>query len=207
MNDLKQSFFAHDNVVLIARNLLGKALFCHSETGIAAGIISETEAYNGIHDKACHAYNNRRTSRTETMFGEPAHAYIYLCYGIHNLFNIVTGPKGNPQAVLVRGIIPWLGCEEMKKRRKISPQHLSFSNGPGKVTRALNISRQMNGVSLLDKQIWLEDRNIEYHDNQILITPRIGVEYAAEDALLPYRFVLKPDIIQSEVYKYSNTHI
>jgi len=200
---LEKSFFAHDNVVEIARNLLGKVLFSSSESGITAGIICETEAYNGIHDKACHAFNNRRTPRTEIMFGSAGHAYIYLCYGMHDLFNIVTGPEGNPQAVLIRGIIPYRGMKIMESRRKLPLTNQAFANGPGKVTIALEINRKLNGISLLEDILWLEDIGVDYVSANIHITPRIGVDYAGSDALLPYRFVLTKEMWKSEISKYS----
>lgn len=178
---LTESFYTRLDVVLIARQLIGKELFVNFNNHLRSGIIIETEAYNGVTDKACHAFNYRRTPRTEIMFGQGGKAYIYLCYGIHSLFNVVTGAAGNPQAVLIRGIA-------VRKPRHI----FRVISGPGKLSKYLGIHYSQSGISLLDrKSIWIENSDYHFDPKKIRVTPRIGVESAGEDALLPYRFILE----------------
>lgn len=186
---LPKSFYRNEDVVETARLLLGKLLITRINGKKTAGIIMETEAYNGAEDRACHAYNYRRTARTEVMYAEGGFAYVYLCYGIHSLFNVVTGAEGNPQAVLIRGILPTVNLKCMEKR--LSRKITSALHGPGLVSKALGIHYSHSGTSLLtpEKIIWIEDHGISFSQKQIKITPRIGVDYAGKDALLPYRFV------------------
>jgi DNA-3-methyladenine glycosylase len=181
---LTRDFYTRGNVVLIAKELLGKQIFCLKNNIVRSGIICETEAYAGATDKASHAYNNRRTKRTETMYKEGGVAYVYLCYGIHHLFNVVTNNANIPDAVLIRGIIPQKSFEQMSNfhRKGI---------GPGKVTSLLSISLQDNGVDLKGDTIWIEDTDILVTEDTIHTSKRIGIEYAEEDALLPYRFQLQ----------------
>lgn len=188
MYKIPLSYYQQQDVVGLAHNLLGKVLCTELDGVLTKGIIVETEAYNGAVDKACHAYGNRRTSRTEIMFEPGGVAYIYLCYGIHHLFNIVTGEKDNPQAVLIRGIAPLEGLDTMLARRKHPPLK-RLAAGPGTVSQALAIHTRHNGISLQGEEIWLEDHGISVPEDEIGIGPRIGVDYAGEDALLPYRFV------------------
>lgn len=187
---LPPAFYLNNDVVMIARDLLGKVLCVADEEGILSGIITETEAYNGIVDKASHAYGGRNTARTSIMFGEGGHAYVYLCYGIHRLFNVVTNKKGIPHAVLIRSIIP-LDQAAVQLKRRNAPHPFKGFDGPGKVTASLNIGLNDNGVTLVGERIWIENRNIEVDSSNVDVTGRIGVEYAGEDALLPYRFVVK----------------
>lgn len=185
---LEKSFYLNEDVVETARQLLGKMIYTGFNGIITAGMIVETEAYNGSSDRACHAFNNRRTARTEVMYAEGGVAYVYLCYGIHSLFNVVIGAEGSPKAVLIRGIVGKINLQKMEERlgRKIH----SPLRGPGLVSKALGIHYSHSGLSLLKKEkIWIEDTGITIPKNQISITPRIGVEYAGKDALLPYRFV------------------
>jgi DNA-3-methyladenine glycosylase len=148
-----------------------------------AGVITETEAYLGIDDRACHAYGGRRTARTEIMYQAGGVAYIYLCYGIHHLFNVVTAEEGTPHAVLIRGLRPLHGIDLMKTRRRAKEP---LCSGPGTVTQALGITTLHNGIPLLGNLLWIEDPGMVF--DQIATTPRIGVDYAKEDAFLPYRF-------------------
>ena len=188
---LKKDFYIRENVVQIANDLLGKILVTKVDGKITSGIIVETEAYNGIYDKACHAYGGRKTDRTKVMYEEGGVSYVYFCYGMHYLFNVVTNKKEVPDAVLIRGIIPLKNKKWIFQR--ISEQSLKNGvlNGPGKVTKALGINKSLNGVSLLGNQIWIEDDGIFIPQNDVLVGPRIGVDYAGEDALLPYRFLVK----------------
>ncbi|MCQ2280625.1 MAG: DNA-3-methyladenine glycosylase [Bacteroidales bacterium] len=190
MKRLQKSYFLQHDVLSISRDLIGKYLFSIREGQIAGGIISEVEAYNGTGDKACHAYGGRRTRRNEMMYHEGGVAYVYLCYGMHALLNFVTNEADIPDAVLIRSIIPTHGEELMLQRthkKQVSPQ---ITCGPGRVTKALGITTEDNGCSLTEDKLWIEDRGLIIPDDKILITPRIGVDYAEEDAKLPYRFLI-----------------
>jgi len=185
------SFYIKDDVVKIARELLGKYLFTHFNGILTGGIITETEAYAGITDKASHAYDDKRTKRTEIMYYKGGTAYVYLCYGIHSLFNIVTNAENIPHAVLIRGIFPTLGEEIILKRVNKKKLSKEVTNGPGKVSKALGIHFSHSGLSLSGDKIWLEDKGIKIAKNEIKITKRIGIDYAGDDVKLPYRFILK----------------
>jgi DNA-3-methyladenine glycosylase len=187
---LPLSFYRQPDVVHIARSLLGKYLFSRIEEKLTGGIIAETEAYAGITDKASHAYNGRRTPRTETMYLPGGFSYVYFSYGMHHLFNVVTNQKDIPHAVLVRGIIPVEGIALMKERRKMSNQN-QLCNGPAKLCQALAITREHNALPLTGNLLWIADDELTIPDEAIEITPRIGIDYAGEDALLPYRFIYR----------------
>ncbi|NVO18202.1 MAG: DNA-3-methyladenine glycosylase [Bacteroidetes bacterium] len=193
--ELSHAFYTRNDVLDIARDLLGKVL-CSSFDGIVtSGIITETEAYAGVTDKASHAYNGRRTQRTEIMFWDGGTAYVYLCYGMHSLFNVVTSLQGIPHAVLVRAIKPLEGIDVMKERTGKKAIGDKEGIGPGKVSKLLGIHFSHSGWSLVEPEnqlygdrIWIEDRMIRVDPSEIVSGPRIGVDYAGEDALLPYRF-------------------
>lgn len=190
---LTTEFYTRKDVVLIARELLGKVLYAFIDNHLTSGIIIETEAYAGINDKASHAYNCRRTNRTEVMYREGGCAYVYLCYGIHSLFNIVTSVQDDPHAVLIRGIIPLQGIDTMKDRLKketVLPRNFV---GPGNVARVMGINVSHTGVNLCpekdEKQIiWINDESNIVPEEEIFASPRIGIDYAGEDARLLYRF-------------------
>lgn len=184
---LPTSFYENPNVVEVAKSLLGKVLCTSFDGVLTSGIIKETEAYCGRDDKACHANNGLRTDRTEVMYGPPGHAYIYLCYGIHHLFNVVTNREGLADAVLIRGIEPLDGINQIKERRGNVGQK-NLTNGPGKLSMALRIHTDMSGVSLIEPPIWIENRSIKVLEEDINATPRIGVDYAGEDAKRDWRF-------------------
>jgi len=184
---LSSDYYLDEDVVTLARSFLGKVLVTHIDNKLTSGIITETEAYAGILDRASHAYGDRNTDRTAPMFREGGIAYVYLIYGMYSLFNIVTSPKGIPHAVLIRGIHPLDGIEFMKKRRNMNSGK-GFSDGPGKLSRALGIHYSDTGLSLQGDRIWIEDRKVEISDGDIIVGPRIRVDYAGKDALLPYRF-------------------
>ena len=191
---LSKPFYTRPDVVQIARDLIGKYLFTQFEEGITGGIIIETEAYEGATDRASHAFGNRRTDRTEVMFAEGGVAYVYLCYGIHSLFNIVTNVKDIPHAVLIRGIHPVEGLDIMLTRAGKDKIVRGFGSGPGKVSKLLGIHYSHSGLDLQGDKIWVEDRGLELA-KQIISGVRIGVDYAGEDALLPYRFRIPEEII------------
>jgi DNA-3-methyladenine glycosylase len=188
---LPLEFYTHGDVLNITRNLLGKYLFTCIDGIVTGGYIVEAEAYNGIVDKASHAYGDRQTNRTKTMYMQGGIAYVYLCYGIHEMFNVVTSVEGQPHAVLIRGIVPTDGIDVMMARRNLSVFKPVITNGPGSVAKALGISRQINANNLTGDVIWIEDRGLSFKDDEIVAAPRIGVDYAKEDALLPYRFYVK----------------
>jgi DNA-3-methyladenine glycosylase len=188
---LPQSYYLNNKVVEISRDLLGKYLFTCIDNLTTGGYIVETEAYNGVIDKASHAFGNRLSPRTKTMYMQGGVAYVYLCYGIHEMFNIVTSVEGQPHAILIRAIQPTDGLDIMIARRNMSTLKPNITSGPGSVAKALGISRNINAFSLQSDTIWIEDRGLTFPDESIAAVPRVGVSYAAEDALLPYRFYVK----------------
>jgi DNA-3-methyladenine glycosylase len=195
---IAKEFYLGDDVVGITRQLIGKYLFAFIDNDVCGGYITEAEAYAGIGDRASHAYGGRHTARTGIMYEEGGVAYIYLCYGVHSMFNIVTNRKGVPDAILIRGLFPVIGIDAMARRTGDSHPSWYMTNGPGKVTRALGIHYSMSGIDITNDEkkagmtrIWLEDKGLHVNDEDILITPRIGVDYAREDAKRMYRFVMK----------------
>ncbi len=183
-------FYRRHDVVLIARELLGKVLCHETEAGITKLMISETEAYAGITDRASHAYNGRRTPRTEVMYRGGGVAYVYLCYGIHHLFNVVTGVEDVPDAVLVRGGQVVSGMEQAAARLGRGILQPADTIGPGRLSKAMGIHTGLSGTSLLSGPCWIEDHGVVVPEADITVTPRIGVDYAGEDALRPFRFVV-----------------
>ena len=176
---------------MIAKELLGKVLVTNINGIYTAAMIVETEAYAGPVDKASHAYGNRRTARTEIMFGKGGTAYVYLCYGIHHLFNVVTNKKDTPHAVLIRGVEPLEGIDYMLARRGKEHLQPSLTAGPGALSVALGIHTRHTGASLSGNEIWIEDRGIKVPAKDIVAATRVGVAYAQQDAYLPYRFSIK----------------
>lgn len=191
MPKLPYSFYQQDNVTDLAVQLLGKQLLTLVDGKLTGGTIVETEAYNGIADKASHAYGGRFTPRTSTMYEAGGVSYVYLCYGIHHLFNVVTGPNGTPHAVLVRGIMPTIGIETMLERRKMGSLAPRITAGPGALAQALAINKSLNAKDLMGEEIWIEDNGISFSPAEIVASPRIGVDYAQDHALLPWRFYVK----------------
>lgn len=187
---LKQSFYERPDVVRIARDLLGKGLFTRINGVVTGGTIVETEAYSWK-ERGCHAYLSRKTDRNAIMFGNGGNSYVYLCYGMHHLFNVVTNTTGVPEAVLVRAIEPTHGIREMELRRGKLANRFHLTSGPGKLTKALGIDRKFNGKSLLQDEIWIEDLSLRVSPTKIAASPRIGIDYAGEDALLPWRFTIR----------------
>lgn len=191
MEKLSLDFYLRNDVIEIAKELLGKILITNFNSNKTAGKIVEVEAYNGVVDKASHAYNDRRTKRTETMFAKGGAAYIYLCYGIHHLFNVVTNKKEVPHAILIRAVEPVSGIDIMIKRTNKKKDDISLTKGPGNLSKALGLSTIHNGVSLTGDEIYIANDGVLVPKSEIIATPRIGVDYAGQDALLPYRFILK----------------
>jgi len=189
-NKLSTNFYRRENVVEVARGLLGKVLCSHVDGHLTKAVITETEAYAGMEDRASHAYAGRRTARTEPMYDEGGIAYVYLCYGIHHLCNVVTGKRDDPQAVLLRAGEALAGLDEMRARRGKAVAGNKLLAGPGSLSQALGIRTGLSGVSLLGDQLWIEDHGFFVADDDIAIGPRIGVDYAGDDAARPYRFLL-----------------
>lgn len=190
-NKLPIEFYQQQDVVTIARALLGKVLVTNFGGELTAARIVETEAYNGIVDKASHAYNDRRTNRTKVMYEPGGRAYVYLCYGLHYLFNVVCNARDVPHAVLIRAAEPLLGIETMLQRTGKAKAAYDLTRGPANVSKALGITVKHTGLSLLEDTLFIADDKTFYAPDQIGATVRIGVDYAAEDALLPYRFIVK----------------
>lgn len=188
---LEAAFYDRASVVRVAKDLVGKILVTELEGQRTTGRIVEVEAYNGVVDRASHAWSGRRTARTEVMFGAGGTAYVYLIYGIHHLFNVVTNKKDVPHAVLVRALEPLEGIPVMLKRMGRERLDHSLTRGPGNVARAMGLRVHHTGLSLLAGAIWIGDDGFRVRRGEMVATPRIGVDYAGEDAALRYRFLLK----------------
>ncbi len=188
---IQNKFYQDEDVVKIARELIGKLLVTNFDNRLTVCRIVETEAYNGIIDRASHAFGGRRTNRTEVMFGNGGVAYVYLCYGIHHLFNVVTNSNNVPHAVLVRAAEPVCGLETMLLRTGKAKPDYTITRGPGNVSKALGIKTLHTGTSLQSNNLFIADDGKRYTELQLISSLRIGVDYAGEDALLPYRFSVK----------------
>lgn len=198
---IPKDFYQNINVTEIAVQLLGKQLFTNINGELTGGIIVETEAYNGITDKASHAYGGRFTDRTKTMYKEGGVSYVYLCYGIHYLFNVVTGPLNCPQAVLIRAIEPLIGLDIMLRRRNMTTFKPAVCSGPGALSKALGITKGLNDEDLGGNEIWIEEVDCDVYSQKVLAAKRIGVDYAQEDALLPWRFYVEGNKFVSRIPK------
>ena len=188
---LKRDFYSRPDVVEISKDLLGKTLNTNINGVLTSGLIVEVEAYCGRDDKACHANNNRRTNRTEIMFQSGGAAYVYLCYGIHYLFNVVTNIQGLADAVLVRAVQPVEGIKVMMERRQMHKVEKRITAGPGALSQALGINKSLYGEMLWGEIIWIEDVGEHIKEEDIIAAKRVGVDYAGEDALRPWRFYIK----------------
>lgn len=191
MKKLELDFYRRKDVLVVARELLGKLLISKKDGITTSGRIVECEAYAGAPDRASHAFGGRRTNRNEVMYGDGGFAYVYLCYGIHHLFNVVTHGKETPHAVLIRSLEPVKGIKDMLVRTGKPIQDHTLTRGPGNVSKALGIHTSDSGTSLVGKTIYLADDGFRFNQHEIFRSPRIGVDYAGRDALLPYRFYIK----------------
>jgi DNA-3-methyladenine glycosylase len=191
MPKLPSSYYQEEDVNQLAVSLLGKQLFTLVEGELTGGTIVETEAYEGITDKASHAYGGRRTDRTKVMYEAGGCSYVYLCYGIHHLFNVVTAGVHTPHAVLIRGLEPTVGLDIMLRRRNMATLKPNLTAGPGALAKALAIDRTLNSKDLTGEEIWIEDNQIRYTPEEIAAVPRVGVAYADDHALLPWRYYVK----------------
>jgi DNA-3-methyladenine glycosylase len=193
---LSRDFYTRTDVLMVAGELLGQVLVVRTRNGARlSGTIVETEAYRGPEDRACHAYGGRRTTRTETMYRQGGTAYVYLVYGLHHQFNVVTNVEGVPHAVLVRAVAPFEGLELMRRRRPGRPDD-DLASGPGKLCRALGIDRRLDGADLLGDRVWVEAGRDRVTPAAIVVGPRVGIDYAGEWAHKPWRFQLKAALVR-----------
>jgi DNA-3-methyladenine glycosylase len=191
---LPWSFYLRDDVVQISKDLIGKYLVTDFLDGKTVGRIVETEAYQGPEDRASHAFANRNTQRTHIMYYPGGHAYVYLCYGIHQMFNVVTGPQGTPHAVLIRAVEPVFNTQLMLERKGMKQLKPALGAGPGNVGKALGLHTSYSGYSLIEPAatIWIEEPLENIPDDQIIASTRVGIAYDGEDwAARPWRFRLK----------------
>jgi DNA-3-methyladenine glycosylase len=191
LKKLDQSFYNRKDVVQIAKELLGKILITQFDGIRSSGRIVETEAYAGVEDRASHAFGGRRTVRSEHLYGAPGTVYVYISYGMHHLFNVITNKKDIPHGVLIRALDPLEGVEHMLSRTGKPTADYTLTKGPGNLARALGVSKIHSGGNVFSDEIFIADDGLRYKKNQIVVTKRIGVEGAREDAELPYRFIVK----------------
>ena len=191
MTKLPLEFYKRENVLQVANDLIGKLLVTKWNGIITSGRIVEVEAYEGIIDRASHAYGGRRTKRNEIMYGEGGKAYVYLCYGIHHLFNVVTHSSETPHAILIRALEPVKGIATMLERTGKAKADQTLTRGPGNVSKALGIHTMHSGYSLLSNELYLADDAFTYPKKQVMRSARIGVDYAGPHALWPYRIYVK----------------
>ncbi len=191
MKKIPLSFYSRKDVIQIAKDLIGKIIVTNFNGSITSGRIVETEAYVAIIDKASHSFGGKRTARNEHMYAAAGTAYVYICYGLHQMMNIVTNDKNIPDAVLIRAVEPLRGIDTMLKRTGKKALDKTLTRGPGNVGKALGIFKHHSGDSLSGNNIYLMDDYSKISEDQIGTSARIGVEGAGSDALLPYRFYLK----------------
>lgn len=192
---LNREFYNRDST-MVAEELLGKVLVVKYDNAVCKGKIVEVEAYMGPMDKAAHSYNNRRTKRTEIMYGKPGFSYVYFIYGLYYCMNVVTREEGIPQAVLIRGVEPLAGFNEMSFRRfkksyddLTNKEKINITNGPSKLCSAMGIGREFNALDLLGDTIYIEEGEKESFN--IVTAKRIGIDYAEEAKDYLWRFYIK----------------
>ncbi|MEO7801805.1 MAG: DNA-3-methyladenine glycosylase [Ginsengibacter sp.] len=191
MKKLTHDFYNRKDVVQIAKELVGKIAVTKFNDQLTSGRIVETEAYVALVDKASHSFLGRRTSRNEHMYSPAGTAYVYICYGMHQMLNVVTNDEGVPDAILIRAVEPIEGIKVMLQRTGKLHANYTLTKGPGNVGKALGIFKQHSGLLLLDDLLFITDDDKKYRDDEIGISPRIGINGAGPDALLPYRFYVK----------------
>ncbi len=187
---LPRAFYSRKDTPAVARELLGKILVVQGPEGRVSGMIVETEAYLGVEDRAAHSFGGRRTQRTEVMYGEPGHAYVFFVYGMYDQFNCVTGPAERPHAILIRAVEPVEGIDVMRSRRPKARRDHDLTSGPGKLCMAMAIDRSFNGEDLLSDRVFIEDHQ-KVLKKDIAVGKRIGVDYAGKDAELPLRYWIR----------------
>ena len=188
---LPLKFYQQEDVVSVARQLLGKYVYSHIDGKITGGIIVETEAYQGPEDRGSHAYNDKRTARNQMMYQAGGLVYMYICYGIHDMLNIVTGREEMSHAVLIRAIEPLTGLEAMRIRRNIFDLDKRLCQGPGALSKALGLTKLHNGFDLGGDVIWLEDKGLIYSENDVIASPRVGMNFDGPYKTIPWRFYVK----------------
>ncbi len=190
-NKLPVEFYQQDDVVSIARQLLGKHVYSLIDGSLTGGIIVETEAYRGPDDRGSHAYNDKRTPRNEMMYSAGGVAYMYICYGIHDMLNIVTGAHGISHAALIRAIEPIEGLDIMRARRGIFNQDRRLCQGPGALAKALGLTKLHNGADLQGDDVWLTDEGITYSDDEVIASARVGMNFDGPYKTIPWRFYVR----------------
>lgn len=188
---LPVTFYQSDDVVSLSAKLLGKHLFTRVDGQLTGGIIVETEAYRGPEDRGSHAYNHRRTARNETMYAQGGVVYMYICYGIHDMLNIVTGEEGNSHAILIRAAEPTVGLDTMRLRRGLENDDKRLCKGPGALAKAFGLKKIHNGFSLDGNEIWIEDKGNVIASEDIVARPRIGLNIEEPYRSIPWRFYIK----------------
>ena len=191
MKKLSLSFYQRKDVVTIAKDLIGKIVVTNIDGKITSGRIVETEAYVAHIDKASHAYKGKRTLRNEAMYAAAGTVYVYICYGLHNMLNIVTNDINVPDAILIRALEPIDGIDTMLERTNKKILDNTLTKGPGNVAKAMGVSKNISGLLLGKEQINILKNNFIIPEKEIGMSKRIGIDNAGEDALLPYRFYLK----------------
>ena len=197
---LSHEFFTRPDTVQIAKDLLGKLLVVPTADGNrVSGMIVETEAYMGVEDRAAHSHGGRRTPRNEITYAAGGHVYVFFVYGMYYQLNFVTGLIDHPHVVLIRAIEPTEGIEIMRERRG-EMKDANLTSGPGKLCIAFGIDRRLNGENLSGEKIWVEDHRA-FSTKQIAVGPRVGIDYAGEDADKPWRFWVKENLYVSKLQK------
>jgi len=185
---LAPEIYLRDPFEIAQKHLLGSYLCSNIDGVLTAGMITELEVYIGASDRACHAYPDKRTPRTVTMFKTGGCAYVFFVYGMYNQFNVVVSPEGTANAILIRSLEPIVGIEAMKERRHCE-NIKNLTTGPGKLCQALGITRQKHdGINLCGNEVWISPRR---QDFEFLAKPRIGIDYAGEDKDNPWRYLIK----------------
>jgi DNA-3-methyladenine glycosylase len=197
MKKLPIQFYKGTDVLLIAKELIGKIVVTNFNGAITSGRIVETEAYIGLTDRASHSFGGKRTARNEHMYSAAGTAYVYICYGMHHLFNVVTNAVNIPDAVLIRAVEPITGIDAMLKRTGKPGLDNTLTKGPGNAAKALGISKGHSGVNLGKDEIYIADDGFEIEETTIGISRRIGVEGSGDAVLLPYRFYIKGNVFVS----------
>jgi len=200
-----KNYFQNPDILFLAKDLLGKILCTDFNGELCKAAIIETEAYKAPEDKGSHAFNNLRTKRTEIMFQEGGCAYVYLCYGIHSMVNVVSGPKDSAHAILIRAVEPILNTEIMKHRVQTKKKDILLGSGPGNVCKAMGIHTSNNGELLFQKgEIWIEEGEKTYSKSNVIASPRVGIAYAKEWARKNWRFYIKdhPSVSKPSIVNY-----
>lgn len=186
---IPQSFYLREDTLTIAKELLGKYVFTKINGIITGGMIVETEAYLGVTDASCHSFNNRKSTKNATMYEQGGVAYMYICYGIHDMLNLVTGPINESHVVLIRAIEPTIGMELMMERRgNVAIKKLT--NGPGSLAKALGLNKSFDRESLISNRLWLEDQGVIIEPHKIKETPRIGINCPEPFLSAPWRYLI-----------------